>query len=503
PGTVAELMRKPYPELAETVDRVAGVIKREEEAFLGTIDGGLERIEKLFKAIETSGAGLVGGADAAELYTTYGFPPELLETLAAERNCAFDWNGFREAMDAHGQRSGAGSRVEVFTSGPLDALKKAMHGSEFVGYDTLETGGKVIGIIAQDRLCDSLREVGHSAPVTVVLDHTCFYGESGGQVGDTGTIDWRGGSFEVIDTQREGGFMLHIGHLREGTLAGIRSVSDRSWEVAVVLPAGAATVSMAVAARAATTLDGQPTAYTELPSTPINAGSQIAGGWGWDNPFGNGASVDVKSVAVDQGGNVFVVGSYAAEFDLDPGPGTAPLPRHSTAARDGFLAKYGPNGGLLWGLPLSGAGGGAANGVAVDAAGTVSVTGFSRGTATFYTAGGSPVTRSGLGGSDVFLAKYSATGGLLFAGLLGGSLDDEGVAIALDAVGSTVVTGHYTGDATFGSRTLTSDSVSRDMFLFRITPEGNEWASSFGGSTSDEEVTGVAVDAAGNLVVAG
>jgi alanyl-tRNA synthetase len=218
PGTVAELMRKPYPELAETVDRVASVIKREEEAFLGTIDGGLERIERLFTAIEKSGAGLVAGTEAAELYTTYGFPPELLETLAAERNCAFDWNGFREAMEAHGQRSGAGSRAEVFTSGPLDALKKAMHGSEFVGYDTLETTGKVIGIIAQDRLCDSLREVGHATPVTVVLDRTSFYGESGGQVGDTGTLEWQGGSFEVVDTQREGGFMLHVGHLQKGTL---------------------------------------------------------------------------------------------------------------------------------------------------------------------------------------------------------------------------------------------------------------------------------------------
>ncbi len=218
PGTVAEMMRKPYPELADTVDRVAAVIKREEESFLATIDGGLDRIEKLFTAIERSGAGLVGGSDAAELYTTYGFPPELLETLAAERNCAFDWTGFRESMDAHGQRSGAGNRAEVFSSGPLDALKKAMHGSQFCGYETTETNGKVVGIIAQDRLCETLREVGHAAAVTVVLDQTAFYGESGGQVGDTGWLEWPSGRFEVIDTQREGGFMLHVGHLREGGL---------------------------------------------------------------------------------------------------------------------------------------------------------------------------------------------------------------------------------------------------------------------------------------------
>ena len=215
PGTVAEMMRKPYPELADTVERVAGVIRREEESFLATIDGGLERIEKLFATTATD---IVKGSDAAELYTTYGFPPELLETIAAERNIGFDWDGFRAAMEEHGQRSGAGSRVEVFTSGPLDALKQTMHGSEFVGYDTTEADGVIVGIIAQHRLCETFREVGHATPATVILDRTTFYGESGGQVGDTGWLQTPTGRFQVIDTHREGGFVLHIGHLVSGTL---------------------------------------------------------------------------------------------------------------------------------------------------------------------------------------------------------------------------------------------------------------------------------------------
>ena len=109
PGMVASLMARPYPELAESVERVATVIKREEESFMATIDDGLERIEKLFTGLKSSGQGTVGGADAADLYTTYGFPPELLETLAAERNCRFDWDGFRAAMDEHGKVSGAGT----------------------------------------------------------------------------------------------------------------------------------------------------------------------------------------------------------------------------------------------------------------------------------------------------------------------------------------------------------------------------------------------------------
>jgi alanyl-tRNA synthetase len=222
PPAVAEIMRSPYPELAETSERVSSVIQREESAFLDTIDGGLARIETLFESIESAGSGLVSGQDAAELYTTHGFPPELLETLAAERNCAFDWQGFQEAMDAHGLRSGAGTRVELFTSGPLDALKKAMHGSEFVGYDATEASGKAVGIIAQDRLCETLDEIDHHEPVIVVLDRTPFYGEAGGQVGDTGWLLGAGDDslrFEVTDTLREGDFILHRGHLREGQLA--------------------------------------------------------------------------------------------------------------------------------------------------------------------------------------------------------------------------------------------------------------------------------------------
>ncbi|MFM7250696.1 MAG: alanine--tRNA ligase [Planctomycetaceae bacterium] len=219
PGMVASLMQRPYPELAESVERVATVIRREEESFLATIDGGLARIETLFDAMRSSGKGAVGGADAADLYTTYGFPPELLETLAAERNIGFDWDGFRAAMEAHGQRSGAGSRGEVFASGPLDALKKTMHGSEFLGYEVLEAPGKVLGIIARDQLVDALAADAAPEPVTVVLDKTPFYGESGGQVGDTGWLTWpAGGRFEVVDTQREGGFVLHVGHLRGGVL---------------------------------------------------------------------------------------------------------------------------------------------------------------------------------------------------------------------------------------------------------------------------------------------
>src|SRR5688572_21922544 len=208
---VASAMKTPYPELGETIERVAHAIELEEASFFSTVDAGLNRINRIFDEMKKGGRIMVSGAEAADMYTTHGFPPELFETLAAEHNLTFDWQGFRREMEEHGLESG-GDKKELFKTGPLDALKKAMHGTEFLGYATMEAEGKVVAIIAQDKLCDALDEIGHADPVVVVLDRSPFYGESGGQVGDTGLLAGGGAEFEVTDTQREGNFILHKGH---------------------------------------------------------------------------------------------------------------------------------------------------------------------------------------------------------------------------------------------------------------------------------------------------
>jgi len=215
---VAEIMRKPYPELTQTVDRVSQVIEKEESNFFSTIDAGLERIERIFHDMGHRGRVMVDGAEAADMYTTHGFPPELFETLAAEHNFTFDWQGYQAAMQQHGLESGGGKKRELFQSSPLDALKKAMHGSEFLGYESTEAQVRVVGVIAQDQLCDQVDEVGHATPIVVVLDRTPFYGESGGQVGDQGELIGEGFRFDVIDTQKESAFTLHRGHLRKGSI---------------------------------------------------------------------------------------------------------------------------------------------------------------------------------------------------------------------------------------------------------------------------------------------
>ncbi len=219
---VAELMKAPYPELGETVERVASVIKAEETSFFANVDGGLERIERIFAAMRSGSRQAVAGAEAAEMYTTYGFPPELFETLAAEHDFSFDWDGFKQEMERHAEISGGENRKELFKSGPLDALKKTAHATTFLGYESTVAEAKIVGLIAQNELCDRVDESRgageESAPVSVVLDRTPFYGESGGQVGDTGEIVGPGFRFEVIDTQKDGALFVHMGHVRSGTI---------------------------------------------------------------------------------------------------------------------------------------------------------------------------------------------------------------------------------------------------------------------------------------------
>ncbi len=207
---VAEMMRQPYPELGETTTRVAGVIESEEANFFGTIDAGLDRIERLFKHMNSEGREMVSGAEAAEMYTTHGFPPELLETLAAEHNLGFDWAGFKDEMEQHGELSGAGSRVELFQSSPLGRTEENA-GRHAVSGLRNHRGRRPRwwASLPATSCVERMDEIGHEQPVCVVLDKTPFYGEAGGQVGDTGEIAGANFRFEVIDTQKEAGFTLH------------------------------------------------------------------------------------------------------------------------------------------------------------------------------------------------------------------------------------------------------------------------------------------------------
>jgi alanyl-tRNA synthetase len=196
------------------------VVREEEEQFLTQLEDGLRYLHDTFRKTRAAGSDTIAGPDAFNLHQTYGIPVEITESLAAEHNLRIDMPGFEAARKHHSQISrGTAEAAAVFVTGPLDTLKESYHhGSEFLGYATTVAEARVIGILAQNQLVDSESASPPGAPpVALVLDRTPFYGESGGQVGDTGKIVGEGFVFEVMDTKKDNDFTLHIGRVAKGT----------------------------------------------------------------------------------------------------------------------------------------------------------------------------------------------------------------------------------------------------------------------------------------------
>lgn len=221
---VASAMQASYPELTQTAERVAQVIEKEEGDFFATIDGGLERINGVFQTMQEEKSVMVDGDEAASLYQTYGVPPELFQTLASERELTFDWDGYAEAMRRHEGVSGGGRGGELFKTGPIESAKEALRRTDFLGYEETVANAEVKVIVRSDDDGEhAVSEIDASecseGTLKVILDRTPFYGESGGQVGDAGTLTSGEMEFRVDDTQRAGELVVHIGQLTKGKLS--------------------------------------------------------------------------------------------------------------------------------------------------------------------------------------------------------------------------------------------------------------------------------------------
>ncbi|MBW3542443.1 MAG: alanine--tRNA ligase, partial [Planctomycetes bacterium] len=217
---VVELMKTPYPELAKTVDAVANSIREEEKQFLTTVERGVPRFEQLAKKTRDAGSKMISGEDAFDLQQTHGFFLELTEALAARDGLEVDREGFDACRRRHEEISGRGAFVDaVMAEGPLDELRKRTGGTEFLGYDTTEADAKLVGIISAKKLVEKFDQPKSKDPIGIVLDRTPFYGEAGGQVGDTGRIDGENFAFRVLDAQRDGELLIHIGRLERGRVA--------------------------------------------------------------------------------------------------------------------------------------------------------------------------------------------------------------------------------------------------------------------------------------------
>ncbi|MCE2824622.1 MAG: alanine--tRNA ligase [Sediminibacterium sp.] len=184
-----------FPELHAQEAFVTKVVKEEEDSFLRTLDKGLKRIDELMKA---SGSKTIEGKAAFELFDTYGFPIDLTRLIAQENNLAVDENGFEAEMQQQKNRSRAATAIDA-----ADWI--IVHESTtqtFTGYTNTEATTKV----TKYRKVTAKGTTGFQ----IVLDTTPFYAESGGQVGDTGVLEFNGSSVEVIDTKKENNLVIHF-----------------------------------------------------------------------------------------------------------------------------------------------------------------------------------------------------------------------------------------------------------------------------------------------------
>ncbi len=196
-----------YPELTAIKDRVAQVLKTEEERFAETLENGMSVLEGALAGESP----MLDGETAFRLYDTFGFPVDLTADICRERGIQIDFAGFEAAMQAQRARARSASKFSVGAS--LDYSGKK---TEFRGYDTLTLKGKIVALYRDGTQVDKLA-AGDSG--VVVLDKTPFYAESGGQVGDRGELSAPGGTFTVDDTQKiQSDVFGHHGTLKAGAI---------------------------------------------------------------------------------------------------------------------------------------------------------------------------------------------------------------------------------------------------------------------------------------------
>ncbi|PQA82385.1 alanine--tRNA ligase [Limnohabitans sp. TS-CS-82] len=205
---LVKLMGDAYPNMASQAERIASVLKAEEERFFETLEVGMSILDAALQG----GAKVLPGEVAFKLHDTYGFPLDLSADVCRERGLSVDEAGFAAAMEKQKSQARAAGKFKMDK-----ALEYTGAGNAFVGYDDLKATAKVVAVYLDG---NSVAELKHGQAGVVVLDTTPFYAESGGQVGDAGVLVSGSASFAVEDTLKiKADVYGHHGTLTQGTLA--------------------------------------------------------------------------------------------------------------------------------------------------------------------------------------------------------------------------------------------------------------------------------------------
>lgn len=208
-ASLARVMGEAYPELLAKQEFVEKVLMEEEKQFARTLDNGMAILNK---AIEELQGDTIPGETVFKLYDTFGFPVDLTADVAREHDLQLDMAGFERAMAVQKDQARAASQFSAVEKLDISADEE----TDFVGYDQLHGDGQIKAIFSIDN--QQLDSVPAEGEALLVLDSTPFYGESGGQVGDSGVLANDSARFQVTDTQKQGSVVIHRGSLLSGSL---------------------------------------------------------------------------------------------------------------------------------------------------------------------------------------------------------------------------------------------------------------------------------------------
>ncbi len=206
-----------YPEIRESKKNVKAVIESEERRFLETLENGMDRLDEVIMASKKSGRNMIPGEEVFVLYDTFGFPVEMTLEIARESGLDVDMEAYEEEMEKQrerGKQSWKGMEMEL--DGALEELARTCGDTVFLGYEHDYSESTVQGLHTATGIADAISE---GEDGLLVLNETPFYGEAGGQVGDTGRIfSDTGAVFQVRDTKKINRTIIHMGSVEKGII---------------------------------------------------------------------------------------------------------------------------------------------------------------------------------------------------------------------------------------------------------------------------------------------
>ncbi len=206
-----------YPELVERQDYTKKIIELEEERFMLTIDQGLIILDGYIADLENSGQSQLSGELAFKLYDTYGFPLDLTMEILADKAMTVDQAAFQTAMQQQRERARASRDSNTLGWADAKQIELAKTATDFCGYREKSKQAKVLGLIVKGEPRETVEQLDD---VIVILDQTPFYAESGGQVGDVGTLVNAACQLDVVDTQKnQAATVFHHCHLNRGKIS--------------------------------------------------------------------------------------------------------------------------------------------------------------------------------------------------------------------------------------------------------------------------------------------